>query len=105
MVFRMFAYEIEDAAQSSVKGKTAAELIDPWFNYNQTPRDPALIAWSPEYDGNQDVEHEATFHDGTNEANPAFVSHRVSWRDDIGCLHFVRYDIPLEPFPTAIVDD
>jgi hypothetical protein len=58
MVFRMFAYEIEDAAQSSVKGKTAAELIDPWFNYNQTPRDPALIAWSPEYDGNQDVEHE-----------------------------------------------
>jgi hypothetical protein len=92
MVLHMFAYEIEDAARSSVKAKTTSELFDPWFDYGRISRDPALIAWSPEHDGLREVAHTTTFHTAENEANPAFVSHRVSWIDGIGCQHWVRYD-------------
>lgn len=74
-----------------------AYKTDAWFNYSRIQRDPALIAYSPEHDGRHEVERQTTFHDGTNEANPPFIRHRVSWRDDVGCRHWVRYDLLVEP--------
>jgi hypothetical protein len=71
-----------------------------WFDYSRVPRDPDLIAWSPDHDGNNEVEHKATFHAGANEANPPFIRHRISWRDDIGCPHWVRYELLVEPSPS-----
>lgn len=67
-------------------------LSDVGFDYK-----PALIAWSPDHDGHRELKREMTFHAAENEANPAFIRHRISWRDDIGCLHWVRYEELVEP--------
>ena len=67
------------------------------FNYGRIQRNPAFIAYSPQHDGQCGVDHKVTFHEGSNEANPSFARHRVSWRDDVGCLHWARYDVLIEP--------